>query len=272
MITKINRKDVEYIMQRERSKEILLRTQFGFLLEHNGLRKGKIHCIISTASGGKSTLLRSMILDITRENRLLRNVGLVLSEEGMSEVTASLDDAGLSDSGFSRVDMISYADQIKTLSAGDFINEVSLFIHEKDIAFLFIDNLTTLSCYVEGSPAQQSDIVAQIKRLTITHGLTTIIIMHTGGTVADNAGYLIDQNHVHGGKAIVRLAEFFYVLQKFTIGDNIFSTLRITKNRGFNVQRTFWQLVYNPSTKTYRNDKQLDFETFKEMYSRRNRI
>jgi len=272
MITKVNRRDLDYISQKKQVKEIMLRTQYGFLLEHNGLRRGKLHCIISTSSGGKSTLSRSMIVDLIKENNLIKNVGLILSEEGMYEVTASMEEAGLDDKGFSRLDMISYADQIETMTMGNFLFELESFITSNKIGILFIDNLTTLSCYVESTPAQQSEIVSQIKRMAITYGITTVLVMHTGGNVMDNAGYLIDQNQVHGGKGIVRLAEFFYVLQKFTIGDTIFSTLRITKNRGFNIQNAFYSLVYEPNKKIYSKDVALNFEDFKEMYSKRNRI
>ena len=67
----------------EESKHVKFNSAHGFLREHNGYRNGKLHLFIGTASSGKSTLVRSLILDavsgLEKGKKILRKVfGIIL--------------------------------------------------------------------------------------------------------------------------------------------------------------------------------------------------
>ena len=55
-------------IRRGQKKRRDLTTAFGFLSAHNGLRKGKLHVLLSRTGGGKSTLGRSILFDALDNN------------------------------------------------------------------------------------------------------------------------------------------------------------------------------------------------------------
>ena len=64
-------------------------TRLSFLDEHKGLRKCCMHTILGRASGGKSTLVRTVIADLVENNPDIK-ISLWLSEESEMDYLANL--------------------------------------------------------------------------------------------------------------------------------------------------------------------------------------
>ena len=68
----------EINLWKERAGKTFFPSTFQFLLSHNGWRNGKVHTFLGVSHGGKSTLVRTLVIDALCAKK---KVGLVLSEE-----------------------------------------------------------------------------------------------------------------------------------------------------------------------------------------------
>jgi hypothetical protein len=151
---------------------------------------------------------------------------------------------------------------------GDFIAEQ---IIKSDCDLFIFDNITTSVCTL-GSFNDKEDFIYSLKEKVTKLGVVTLILAHTGATIKEGYGEMIDQNSIRGSKTIVNLAEFLYILQGFHIGEKFYNTLRITKHRGQNPEKKLFMLRYNRETRIYDRDIELTHEEFNKLYQDRNRL
>lgn len=251
-------------------------SQFKFLREHKGWRKSCLHTLIGTPSGGKTTLIKTILIDLMENAKGSGNIGIFLSEQDMTSFMVDLGTTGYGvQEQLDRLHVRTQQDECiadATETPTDLIKYLDLFVVENEISILMIDNITTTAAYESGRVQTQTAIATALKKVATKHNIPVIVVAHVGGNINEGASYLIDQNHIRGGKAIVNLSEYFYVLQKFEIGSNVFQTLRITKHRHHEIKHKFFTFRYSTKARIYVLDTAVNFKEFKELYKQRNTL
>jgi predicted ATP-dependent serine protease len=247
------------------------RTSFDFLKVHYGLRPGKLHALMGVTSGGKSTLVRSIVEDIYKNNNQLTRVLIWLSEESAEEYRHESDKLEINDTSKRSVQVISEQDFEKPNQLY-FIETVKS--ERPDI--LILDNITTSSFYNYQTPLEQQAFAKRIKKITQDLDIATLIVCHTGAQVNMNHCRLININDISGTKALPNLIQHFYIMQSMIVPngqkDYIFNTVRVLKNRGYDMPTDIFLLKYNQEKRKYENGKTANFKDFKEIFSKRNKL
>lgn len=257
---------------RESSENVFFPSYYKFLSNHNGFRKKNIHVFLGTSHGGKSTLVRSLILDLCLSEKP-KPVLLILSEESVIEFMSEFFRSGIDPDKFTTLYVISEIDEAENFgSAQAFMKYVENYAIEKDIELLFFDNITTSICYMDRTPQEQAIVSIYFKKLAARLDLPVILIAHTGAQCTDNMNRLIEMNDIRGGKTLVNLAHFFYIMQNFHSGNIIASTIRICKHRGQDVVDKFYKLIYIPKARVYAKDERISFSDVKEIFKNRNKL
>jgi len=251
------------------SRTIQHDTGFMFLKGHNGFRNGKIHTLLGVASGGKSTMLRSMVLDQLEYSGDFETIGVWLSEESVDEFVTEFRKIGYE----KPTDKLYITSELsKDLNPEQMLSNLETTIVEEDISVLFIDNITTSKMYMDLPANVQSDFIVSLKKIIKKYDVATILVAHTGAQITNNINRLIDQNDVRGGKGVVNLSEFFYILQSFHINNTIYPTLRLTKHRGQDIDHKLYRLRYHKQSSLYVQDLEIEFKELREAWKMRNHL
>lgn len=237
-------------------------TDFIFLKEHKGLRPGCIHLLISNSGSGKSCLMRKILIDTAQKKDVL----LWLSEETKEDFLLATNDANIYSEIQKNIKIITEMSFDKKIAA----NSKSLYFHfEKAILSLnpkavFLDNLTTSRMYLNLRPAQQDELIWDIKNLCAKHGCPIFIVMHTRSEFSNNR--LLDDSDVRGSKTIANICEYLYLFQCWEIAGQIYPTLRIRKARKHRVENKMFRLNFSREKNLYISDAKMSFETFIENF------
>jgi predicted ATP-dependent serine protease len=238
-------------------------TEFKFLRAHRGLRPSSMHLLIAKSGNGKSTLARTIMVELLQNGK---KCFLWLSEETEEEYLGEFNFCNLE---FEQGDFKIFSEL--EYKSNNLIGEIKKCIIENNIKYLFFDNLTTSPWYSDDTKLQAKK-VAELKQLISETGVCLIIFCHTDAKVGETFG-LIDQNNIRGNKSITNNAHFIYVLQQFENDfDGIISVIRIIKNRTQNPQHKIFRLNYLKDKRVYVGDEAITFERFKEYFTGRNRL
>ena len=268
MEARLTKEEVEVL--HEQADRTFFRTHFKFLKSHKGFRPKNIHMVLGTSHGGKSTLIRSLLTDICT-GAVKQNVLLWLSEETELEFLSEFYRSGINPDNVKNLHVLSELDLMERYNTPkNLLRYIEMYCGENDIGLLFFDNITTSMIYMGRSPSDQAKISIDLKKMCQLLALPFIIIAHTGAAVTDSSNRLIEMNDIRGGKSIVNLAQFFYVLQTFHCDSEIYTTIRITKHRGQEVDHRFYKLIYSRKERLYARDELVQFKEFKEIYKKRN--
>lgn len=244
-------------------------SQFDFLAGHNGFRKGNIHLFMGVSHGGKSTLVRSLIVDILC-NRPKKKILLWLSEETRLEFLQEFSQTGFTE--YSEDQLLIFSEIDNPMGEGKMLQTIENIVISKNVDIVFFDNLTTSKIYMDLAPAGQSSRIALLKKFATNWNVPLAIIAHTGAGITENYSGIISMNDIRGNKTIVNVAQFFYIMQTFIDGTNKISTLRIVKHRGFLVESTIYKLVFIPKAKMFGAGVAIDFAGFSTAYKNRNKL
>ena len=246
------------------------KSDFNFLNTHNGWRIGKIHLIVAPTHAGKSTLTRSMIWDFVINNPD-SVVYLWLSEESKEDFLQELSKVGLQQEQLYRIHVFSEQDRDMSIS------ERKLFFAETlntiSPSIVFFDNVTTSEFYMDRKIEEQSSFAKYLKRKANEELIPIVVIAHTGGD-SGLMNRLLELNMIRGGKSIVNLTEFAYILQRFKVTnpntgkDEYFPTIRLEKHRGFVCEDTMFKLRFNNRTVTFMEDRAINWEEFKDAFKK----
>jgi RecA-family ATPase len=245
------------------TKEVTFDSCYSFLQEHNGWRKGKMHLVLGISGGGKSTLVRSLLVDLFVHGMILGNALVWLSEESEEDLENQVAKVN-SRIGSNTLTTISEL-SVENLSEAYF--EETLLSDKPDI--FFMDNLTTSQLYEGRSIRDQLLFVKKLKTMCIKLNIPFVLIAHTGAEITENCNRLINMNDIRGAKNIVNLVEYLYLLQRFTLETDFFPTIRIAKSRGHLISNDIHKLVFNPENITYSKSFRIPFEEFKEAFKQR---
>jgi GTPase SAR1 family protein len=247
----------------KRIETVHLVTRLNFLKQHKGLKPGKIHLVLGTAGGGKSTLRNTLIMDYLKNNPE-KIVYLHLSEESISDFKTDLVDNPYMIPFLERIFISSEQDDPVEDRAFEFTELMENVIKSQAGLFIF-DNITTSDFYGE-TPSEQSSASKKMKQLLGALGCATVLMAHTDSTVKLSNKRMIDQMEVRGSKKIVNLAEFLYILQTFFEHGITYTILRITKHRASNVDEKIFRLHFDKTTRTYTKDSVIEPDTYLKFF------
>lgn len=256
--------------ERENKRVFFFKSGIPFVKNHYGFRPGKMHMVLSRTSGGKSTLMRTLIADVLKFNPT-KKIGVILSEETETEFFVELTE-GRTDLE-SQVEKISCLEELalRKFSIDEYLQKMQSFIVENEIDICFYDNITTSYFYDNRPPKEQSDYVSIIKSLTKKLNIPMVSIAHTSSSITAETKRLIGPEDVRGNKAIANLMEFVYVMQVFVVRDTPAQYIQVPKKRGYDLGGLY-RLIYNSKTKTFSNVLKIDFEEMKESYNNREKL
>lgn len=246
---------------------------FRFLRAHRGHRPGNVHTFLGTAGGGKSTLVRSLLVDAMENMPTQKTkIGVWLSEESRLEFLTELYRTGYSDkTKLARVFVTSELDRNIT-GHKNALESLEQFVEENKLDLLLLDNLTTSQIYMDLNPKQQSDAAMNVKKICSSRRVPLLNFMHTSADVNDNLSRLINPNDVRGSKTIVNLTQFLYIMQTFVIDGHKYQTLRISKHRGQDPEHVMYRLTWVKRARLYCQDSPINFKDFKEAYKKRDTL
>lgn len=254
-------------------------SDYFFLTEHKGHRPGALHLYLGVAHGGKSTLMRSLIIDALKRCDKDKKVLIWLSEEtendfliefSMALKTMAKEDARVllrkllihSEMNFSK---LFKKDDIKTKWL--YFKET---IHDEKIDLIFFDNLTTSEFYMDRTIEDQSYFIKTLKEEVAEARKPLIMVAHTGADITENSHRLISMNDVRGCKSVINLIQYCYILQRFQLNDIYYPTLRITKHRGQSVENKMFYLFFDKEKNLYVKDKSINFLELRDNFKKRN--
>ncbi len=257
-----------------KSLKVSWKSRFQFLQSHRGFRDGCIHLFLGTAGGGKSTLVRTLLIDILDHDKQNRNVLLQLSEETTADFNTELCFSQYENSNLENLKLISeLGGKLLEINHVDkFLEYMEFVITNQEIKLWVIDNITTSKLYADKTPQDQAATAIKIKTLASKLNIPVIIFAHTGAQVSDNMGRLIEDNDIRGSKTIINLTQFLYIMQRFVLKDVIFPTIKISKHRGQMVDNKIYRLDFNKKVRIILTDHLLPFEEFKEAFKGRNTL
>ena len=225
----------EMDLYREANEALHYFTGFSFLLKHFGLRPGCVHTLLAEAGHGKSSLLRSILIDSAHNC----NVLVYLSEESTIQYQTHLNiivPKRVKNPKKHR----KVLDNIKLLSEYEIrfpeIKPVLFLkklleghIEKNKIKLLAIDNFTTSQfCYL--TPKEQAQTINLFKSIAIKYNIPVIVLVHPKKGTLQYDKELI-QYHIHGGVILKNVSEYIYCMQKLGKLNPIKSFIKIAKSR-----------------------------------------
>lgn len=248
------------------------KSRYQFLNSHNGHKLGKTHLYLGTAGGGKSTMARSLITDAcVNLNSKEDHMTIWLSEESVEDYVKELYVTGLPFEFINRLKIYS------ELSDGgknkrDVLKRIEWVCKNRPPKIFFYDNITTSVEYETVGQAGQVSFYSELKRIAYECNIPFIVLAHTKADVTENYNGIIDMNQIRGSKSVPNMAEFFYVMQSFFIGEKRINTVRLTKFRGSPVDHRLYRIEYCPHMRIFKSDMKLDFQEFERIFKQRNKL
>jgi predicted ATP-dependent serine protease len=241
-----------------------------FISEHVGYRPGCLHTFLGNSGAGKSTLVRTLVIDLLEASKPTDKIFVYLSEETVHEFLSQLHRSGY-DQNLDRLYVLSEIDFFTEKMTKKQVKEKLIEgITECGASIMIFDNITTSQLYFDLPPEGQSRTALGLSKLAKDKNIPIIIIAHTEGKITENHPRIIDQNEIRGNKTIVNLSHFFYIMQRFDLGEgHYYQTIRITKHRGQDVEHRLFGMRYHRERSIYYDFKKLKFTDFREAYKKR---
>lgn len=240
---------------------------FSFINEHRGFRPGQIHILLGTTGSGKSTVTRQMVIDTAAEFKTL----VWLTEETRNDFVVALS-KNYPGNDIAQNILIQSEMDIERREPGFFLNVLDNILMAENPGMVFIDNLTTSGFYMGLRPGDQEKIAWRLKKMFEKTEIPCLIVAHTRADVSDTSSRLIEDTDIRGSKTIANLAPYFYIFQRFEIGEKVFPTIRIKKSRMHQVESKLFKLIYSREKNSYTGDMAIDFQAFKEVFKQRNQL
>lgn len=246
-------------------------SQFNFLKEHKGHRKGNLHLYLGISGGGKSTLMRSLVIDAAFSIPDDKKVLVWLSEESYDDFTTELYKSGVPEKIYKKILIIS---EMEDAIFKEEDNKTFFFgwCRENEVEMIFYDNITTSRFYMDRKVIEQAAFCTELKMLASETNKPLIIFSHTDARVTETIDRLVNMNDIRGSKSIVNLTQFMYIMQRFQLENKFYSTIRVTKHRGQPVENNIFLLRYHKQSALYPADQIISFDAFKDAYKKRNKL
>lgn len=229
-----------------------------------------MHVLLGTAGSGKSTLVRSIILDTAKNHKVF----LWLSEESSEDFYLYMNNYDIPDGTLENIRIFSEIDSnIDCKNGYEFIlSEIKKEIYAEPGSVVFLDNLTTSRLFLDMKPGMQSMLVSKIKEIAIERSVPVFVVAHTRADFYDNTYRFMNEADVRGTKTTTNLCEYLYLYQRFHVANTFFPLLRVAKSRKHQITKTAYYLGYDFEKKIYSWDSPKDFEEIKQALKEVNRL
>lgn len=260
----------EYATIKAAANAVDIHSNFNFLKAHNGLHRGMVHILLGTAGSGKSSLMRGLVLDCFKSNPDIR-ILYYLSEESTESFKRDLVMSGLENISDMPIYAISEL-ECEPRDERQFFGVLKDAVLDIKPQLLIFDNITTSSLYNDRLPQEQFKFLALIKKFTEKFDLASMLVAHTSSMISDNMSRLINESDVRGSKSVVNLAEFFYILQRFSIAGHYYPVLKIFKHRPVVVDCKLYRLLFDREKRYYTSDLGIGFNDMRSAYDKRDKL
>lgn len=259
------------IEQIERSAQVhrvaLWDSRFDFLKATNGIRPACLTGLMGTTGTGKSTLLKSIIADSAQDYPVM----VWLTEEPVSQYVAGIKKSKHS-ANFENI-LFFHEDDLSD-SIKNNLDDLLFYFFEKVIEsgakIVFMDNVTTSSFYSSHFGEKgQARAMDHFRKFAHENKITIFYLIHTAKNVTDNSGKLIQGEDVRGSNKSFIMSDYFYILQRFEIGQKFFTFVRIVKHR-YHENITHKYFVLNYINGYYFSDSGVLFEEINKSFMDRN--
>lgn len=244
-------------------------TRFKFTNITNGIRPGAFSVLLGTAGSGKSTLQKALLSDISKEHQVL----VWLSEEERKQYSIDLEhsEGGVNLKNIKFIEEKNFRGAIQKISSYEQI--VDIFrraIKKYMFGIMFVDNITTSALFDNRKPDVQANLIYALRDLSCEENVAIFCLAHTQKNINSSINRLIMQEDIQGSSSTTKASQFFYIMHQIECGNKKENIIQITKHRGFTPTDKFFHLVFNGQC--YTKDREIPFETVKEIWSKRNKL
>lgn len=259
----INKKEVRQKIKE--SEMTFFKTGFKFLNSHKSFRPGCIHTFLGKSGQGKSTLMRSMLIELLSVGKVF----LWLSEESEINLCVNFLRREISEELTENLTVYSEIDS-NIIDRHDLELDILNNIETTNPDAIIFDNITTSSAYTEDYKIQ-GELASKIKALATRYNVPMIVFAHTKSGMREDR--LLEDEDIRGSKKISNLSDYFYVIQMFNAGSEKYPTVRVLKSRYHdNARSRSFLLNYNSKIMAYTHDAEMDFLRFKEIFKLRDKL
>lgn len=257
---------------KEELKTYFFKTQIPFLKSHYGYRPGLFHIFLGPTGGGKSTLIKTLLLDVVG-NLEGRKALLILTEETIKQFHTSMAEINCFSPKWMNLIIKTEDDIYQGDDFGAYIHELSEIIDKNKISIVFYDNITTSNYYMDKNPDIQSMFAKRVKNKLCQHyDIPFVLVAHTKSEITTNCNKIIGPEDIRGCKSTSNLAEFLYTLQVVDTPSSRHQFIKRHKGRNYNYDSGFFVLGYNKELKFFDRMEQRDFERFKAVFEERQQL
>lgn len=252
-------------------------TRFNFINKHHGLKPGQKHVLLGTSGTGKSTLSRSLLIDLAYSHNIL----FYSSEESIEETKNMMALRGASNEALKNIEFVHEDELLKECKSNLNVDEwrriMAIRLMNCDAEIFFFDNITTSDFYDGVSIPSAKSFVLAIDSLIKEFNIPILIVAHTKTGIKDDQQTLIGPDDIRGPKSLTNKCQFLYVYQRINFTDIMglpqsFGFIRVIKGRGLSNVNSIYMLVYNSERREYMGDDEISFEKFNNFYKTRNKL
>lgn len=244
------------------------KSRFKFLNEINGVRPGSLTGLLGISGSGKSTILKTIIVDTVENAKAL----VWLSEENVNQFSLGLLNV---DANYKKDNLLfieegsidqDELEKIRTTrKAFEYIRER---IIKSCAKVVFIDNLTTSLFYSNFKPEQQTSFMSVLNSFCQEYNIAIFYVLHTKKEISQSHTKLIEGEDVRGCSQPYLMAGYFFILQTMQVGNITHAFLMIKKHRYQAPKEKLFKLIY--ACGKYESDFACSFESMNEVFKTRN--
>lgn len=250
---------------------VAFKSRFHFLDDHKGLRRKELSMILAPKGGSKSTLIRSILIDLAIEKD---QTLVILSEEAKNVYLGPLNiaaeemgcDMTIGNSPLENLHVYHQNDFPKqylrtTEMFKRYIEEVVITLGIRLIVF---DNFTT-SFMGRASAGGQQEWIETLKEIAVKWDLVFLVAYHTTKGI-EKSKTLFTGEDVRGNMSSSNIAAYIYTVHTYLRANPKRSFVQIDKSRYHpDANKKVYELNFNPKTSLFKSDELSTYEELRDM-------
>lgn len=261
--------------QVDQMKNELLKNDFKSKLNcfncHNGLRMGELHVIVGPKGGGKSTFIKTILLDLIVSRK---KTFLFLSEEEVEKYVLNIHGVLLKATGdidktnelMSCLHIESQLNMASELfNPEKFFKRLEHLFYEQVYDCFILDNFTTSFLATTGKIENEAKIASKLKKLASDFVIPVLAVYHTAKTARINEK-LLDSDDVRGNATIVNIGSYNYLVSTFFKESPVRAFVTVDKARYHpKANKKVFEMNYDSELGIFTGDMASSFETMENI-------